>query len=695
MRRILTTVFVLVTVIAADAGQQTPTFRATTRLIVQTVIVKDKRGIPVEGLTARDFAVSEDGQSQTIAFVEFQRLDARPLSAFTLVTSPSGAPPPSLPPAPVASVTAPAVRVPTSGDPRYSGKRLMVLYFDLLNMGFFDEIRMYEQATKYITTRMTSADLIALMEFRDSAVHLRLDFTDDRAALLEAIAALQQRAENRQNGVIDAAEAGGAFGQGSDEFNVFSTDRQLAALQTAVTDLGPLPQLKTLIYLGSGLRLNGADNQAQLRATVNAAVRSNVTINPIDTRGLVATAPLGDATKPSPGGVGMFNGQIVQTAATRQQRSQDTYYALAKDTGGVATFDNNDLSSGMERAAQAVTGYYILGYYSSHDAKDGRFRRVKVTLNSEVTADLAYRAGYFGDKDFSKFTRADKERQLEEALRLEDPITEIPIAMEVNYFQLNQAEYFVPISVRMPGSELARPRPGGATTAEIDMIGEIKDEFGVTHRNMRDKVQFKIDNLTATQLAAGTIQYETGYTLLPGNYVIKVLARDATTGRIGTFLSPFVVPNLDREKVRLPISTVVLSSQQQPLGDALHSVKQKVASDAVNPLVHDGVKTVPSVTRTFNRDRPLFVFLQAYERDAAAMRPLVAFVSLYKGAARIFEAAPIDVKDGWDPKSKAVPIRFVVPLTEVQPGEYDCQVTVLDPASGKAAFWRAPIVIKK
>jgi len=695
MRRLLTIVFVLMTVIAANAGQQTPTFRATTRLIVQTVIVKDKRGVPVEGLTARDFAVTEDGQPQTIAFVEFQRLDAAPLAALTVVTSPSGAPPPALPPSPVGAVTAPAVRVPTSGDARYSGKRLMVLYFDLLNMGFFDEIRMYEQATKYITTRMTSADMIALMEFRDSAVHLRLDFTDDRAALLETIATLQRRAENRQNGLIDAIEAGGAFGQGSDEFNVFNTDRQLAALQTAVTDLGPLPQLKTLIYLGSGLRLNGADNQAQLRATVNAAVRSNVTINPIDTRGLVATAPLGDATKPSPGGIGMFNGQIAQTASVRQQRSQDTYYALAKDTGGVATFDNNDLSLGMQHAAQAVTGYYMLGYYSSHDAKDGRFRRVKVALNSEVSADLAYRAGYFGDKDFSKFNRADKERQLEEALRLEDPITEIPIAMEVNYFQLNQAEYFVPISVRMPGSELTRPRPGGATTAEIDMIGEIKDEFGVTHRNMRDKVQFKIDNLTATQLAAGTIQYETGYTLLPGNYVIKVLARDATTGRIGTFLSPFVVPNLDREKVRLPISTVVLSSQQQPLGDALHSVKQKVASDAVNPLVHDGVKTVPSVTRTFNRDRPLFVFLQAYERDAAAMRPLVAFVSLYKGAARIFEAAPIDVKDGWDPKSKAVPIRFVVPLTEVQPGEYDCQVTVLDPASGKAAFWRAPIVIRK
>ena len=144
----------------------------------------------------------------------------------------------------------------------------------------------------------------------------------------------------------------GAFGEDDDTFNLFSTDRQLAALQTAVTGLGPLPEVKTLVYFGSGLRLNGADNQAQHRATVNAAVRSNVTINPIDTRGLVATPPLGDATRASPGGVGMFSGTLAQAATTRQQQSQDTYYALAKDTGGRAMFDNNDLVAG-HRAGSA------------------------------------------------------------------------------------------------------------------------------------------------------------------------------------------------------------------------------------------------------------------------------------------------------------------------------------------------------
>ena len=241
-----------------------------------------------------------------------------------------------------------------------------------------------------------------------------------------------QASDDSNNGVGVNVDPGGAFGEDDDTFNLFSTDRQLAAVQTAVTDLGPLPEMKTLVYFGSGLRLNGADNLAQLRATVNAAVRSSVTINPIDTRGLVATPPLGDATRASPSGIGMFNGAIAQAATTRQQQTQDTYYALAKDTGGKAMFDNNDLSLGIVQAAQAVTGYYMVGYYTKNLATDGKYRRVKVTLAAGLEGELSYREGYYGAKDYSKFNSTDKERQLEDALKAEDPITEIPMAMEIN-----------------------------------------------------------------------------------------------------------------------------------------------------------------------------------------------------------------------------------------------------------------------
>jgi len=662
-----------------------PTFRATTHLIVQTVSVKDKKGKPVGGLTAKDFIVTENGQPQDVAFVEYQALDGAP-AARTSTPAPTVAP--------IAPVTQEAVAVPVPGDARYRGRRLLVLYFDLFNMPFFDQLRMYAAADKYLAAQMAPADMLAVMVFQNGVVRLKQDFTDDRAALRSLVGDLVTVAEENQSGTLTTWDAGGAFGQDDDTFNLFATDRQLAALQTAVTGLGPLPEVKTLVYFGSGLRLNGADNQAQLRATVNAAVRSNVTINPIDTRGLVAAPPLGDATRASPGGIGMFSGTLAQAATIKQQQSQDTYYALAKDTGGRAMFDYNDLSLGITQAAQAVTGYYMIGYYTTNAAADGRFRRVKIAIAGSPEADLAYRPGYYGAKVFAKFNAADKERQLEEALKLEDPITDIPMAMEVNYFQLNRAEYFVPVSVRMPGSELARPRPGGASArAEIDMIGEVKDEYGVTIQNTKDRLEFTLDPATASLAARRPIQYEAGFTLLPGRYAIKVLARDAATGRIGTFQTSFTIPNLERETVRLPISSVVLTSQRAARAEALFSVRQKISSDVAHPLVHEGRKLIPSVTRTFSVSRPLFVFLQSYERDAAAMRPLVAFVAFYRDGAKAFETEPVAVTEGWDPKSKAVPIRFSLALAALQPGSYDCQVSVLDPAGGRAAFWRAAIAL--
>jgi VWFA-related protein len=665
-----------------------PVFRAGTRLIVQTVSVKDKEGRPIEGLTANDFIVSEDGEPQTVSFVEFQRLPDRPAEA--RADSPASREP--------VAVSAPSptqgqIVVPPPGDTRYRDRRLLVLYFDLTAMPPGDQMRAYNAAQTFIDTQMQPTDLLAIMTFGGGAVRVKQDFTGDRGALREVIQTLIFGDDKDGDGIPDNTDIGTAFGQDDAEFSILNTDRQLSALQTAATMLRGLPEQKALVYFASGLRLNGVDNQAQLRATTNAAIRANVALHPIDARGLVAQAPLGDATRPSPGGVGMFSGQLAQNAVTAFQRSQDTLYSLAKDTGGHAMFDYNDLSLGIAQAAQSVTSYYMLGYYSTHPANDGRFHRVRVSLRNPSLGELTYRQGYFSDKEFAKFTAADKERQLEDALMLDNPVTDISIAMEVNYFQLNSAEYFVPVAVKIPGSELALARRRGAPRTVIDLIGEVKDDFGITVQNVRDKLDIKLTDDTAVQLATRPLLYETGFTLLPGKYVIKLLARDDETGRIGTYQASFAVPNLNRELQRVPMSTVVLSSQRVALSDALYSVKQKTAAEAANPLVHDGQKLVPSVTRVFSKARELYVYAQAYQRGSATTQPLMAFVSFYRGDVKAFETAPMMVTDGLDAKTKAVPLRFSVPLDGFATGRYDCQLTIIDPTAEKIATWRAPIVI--
>jgi len=688
---------------ATPQAPQAPTFRTNTRLSVQTVTVKDKDGKPIEGLTAKDFVVTEDGESQAVAFVEFQKLpSARPTTGgqLTLGDATPDAPTVSPPPANAGagSVTDAKISAGQPGDIRYRNRRLIILYFDMNGLQPPDLLRAYNGAIKYVKTQMTPADLVAVMGFQGGGVRVKQDFTDNKEQLQEVIQTLVFGEDKDGDGIPDTLEEGTAFGQDDAEFSILNTDRQLSALQTAVSMLRPLPEQKSLVYFSSGMRLNGVDNQAQLRATTNAALRANVSIFPVDARGLVADAPLGDATRRSPGGLAMFNGQQAGQQIAMFQRSQDTLYSLAKDTGGKAMFDNNDLSTGIVQAAESVTSYYILGFYSTHVALDGKFRRVKVTLAASANAanaEITTRAGYFGDKEFAKFNEADKERQLEDALMLDNPVTDIPIAMEVNYFQLNRAEYFVPVAVKIPGSELALARKRGVQQTLIDFIGEVKDEYGITIQNFRDKYPVKFTEENAAQLAKRPVQFYTGFTLLPGTYVIKFLARDAETGRIGTFQTTFKIPNLMREETRVPISTVVLSSQRVPMSEALYTVQKTEAqkNTAADPLVYEGQRLFPNVTRVFSKQRDMYVFLQAYERNATTTQPLVAYVTFFKGDAKVLETAPLPVVDGLDAKSKAVPLRFSVPLTELAVGRYDCQVTVLDPAGQKVAFWRAPVVL--
>ena len=669
------------------AAQAPVKITVNTQLVVETVSVTDKSGKPVEGLTAKDFVVTEDGVVQAVSFCEYQKMqEAAPVAPVAPAPAPAVTDQ-------VAPVTRGQIAPERPGDVRYKDRRLLALYFDMSAMPVPDQLRAQAAAVKFIRTQMQPADLMAILSFSDG-VHVLRDFTDNRNDLENTVNKLfvgEAQGFDFTDADDSSADAGTAFGEDDSEFNLFNTDRQLAALQTAAQMLGTLNEKKVLIYFASGLRLSGVDNQAQFQATTNAAIRANVSFYSIDARGLVAQAPLGDATRGSPGGLGMYSGGSAMANANNFQKSQDTLYALAADTGGKALLDNNDLAVGIVQAEQSIGSYYILGYYSANQNLDGRFRRIKIAYSGDTSAKLNYRQGYFAGKEFGKFTAVDKERQLQDALMLLDPITELTIAMEVDYFQLNSAEYYVPVMMKIPGSELALARRRGAEHTLIDFIGEVKDEYDATMNNVRDKVDIKLTGETAAQLARQPIQYDTGFTLLPGTYTFKVLARDDETGRIGTYTKNFVIPNLNKELKRIPISSVVLSGQRVDLKDALFSVKDK--GPVVNPLIQDGQKLIPSVTRVFRKSRDMYVYLQAYERGATAGQPLVAFVTFYHGQTKAFETPPLAVTEGLDPKSKALPLGFNLALNKLPPGRYDCQVSVVDPAGRKAAFWQAPVML--
>jgi VWFA-related protein len=678
---------------APNAPKGTARFGATTQLVVEDVMVKGKDGNPVEGLKASDFTVIEDGKPQKIAVFEFQKLEEQ---------AAPGAPAPSTK-EPEKSAVQPVIATQIAGekpgDIKYKDRRLLVMFFDMTSMPIQDQIRAQNAAVKFLKTQMTPSDLMAIMSF-SSDVKVVEDFTEDRDRLQKDIEKLTiGEGQGLDENVSDdsSADTGAAFQQDDSEFNIFNTDRQLSALETAVKMLGTLNEKKALIYFASGMTRNGVDNQAQLQATINAAIRANVSFYPIDARGLVAQAPLGDATKGSPGGQGMYSGSSARAATGKFQGQQETLYALAADTGGKALLDNNDLSAGIVQAQKDIGSYYIIGYYSTNEALDGRFRRIKISLkDSAVSARIAkldYRQGYYAGKQFNKFTESDKERQLSEALVLGDPITDIDIALEIDYFRLARDRYFVPLAVKIPGTEIELARHGGAESTRLDFIGQVKDAKGAVVANVRDNIQVKLKGETAQQLAKTTLEYDTGFTLPPGTYAAKFLTRENETGKIGTFETRFVVPDLTNEQRYLPISSVVLSNQREKLDAAVASAEKDKKILAEHPLIQDGQKLVPSVTRVFRKDQNLYVYLEAYQPSAESAQPVMARVSFYRGKVKAFETEPLEVSEGLNPKTKALPVRFSVPLEKLQPGRYTCQVSLVDPAAQKFAFWRAPMVV--
>jgi VWFA-related protein len=697
-------------------GAQSFTLKANSNLVVEAVEVKDKQGHFIHGLTAKDFVLTEDGAPQTIRYCEHQDLSstARVLPAMTAANEDVKI---------YDRLAHVQIAPETMENERYKDRRLLAFYFDMTALPPADEMRALEAAQKFVRTQMATADSIAILRYQGGSVDILQDFTADRNRLLSILSTMVVGEGKGLAGTLDDAsstDTGAAFGQDDSEFNVFNTDRQLSALQTAARMLGQVNEKKSLIYFASGLRLNGIDNQAQMHATADTAIKAGVVIWTVDARGLVAQAPMGDASQGSPGGQAMYTGASAQAVTTNFQQSQDTLYALAGDTGGKAFLDNNDLSRGIVQAQESISDYYLLGYYTTNAEPNGKFRRIRVAVAQNQEVKLDYRQGYYASKEFNKFNDVDRERQLEDALMLEDPITDLTIAMEIDYFQLNRAEYFVPIIVKIPGRELALAKRGGAEYTRIDFVGEIKDLVGgTTVSNVRDNISQKLSSFTAAQLARRPIEYDTGFTLLPGKYSIKFLARDDETGRIGTFQTTFVIPNLNKEVKRIPLSAVVLSSQRVDLSDAIYDAakaKERAKNNAVDPLVHDSKRLIPSVTRVFSTGHSMYVYFQAYKpaqpgslgtssaqpqavnvpvqpnvQLQPGAQPLFAFVSLYRDGRKLFETPPQSVVPSLTSRLGTMSVSFDLGVDELPRGSYDCQVTVVDPSTQKAAFWRTSI----
>ena len=670
-----------------SAQQADYTFRAQTEIVLVNVTVRDKDGDLVRDLKPENFKLLEDGKQQKIASFDIENTDALPPSEVPQVNV-SGI-------NQQAEQAVPAAKQPTISQ--YKDRRLIILFFDLSAMQPDEIDRAATAAQNYVDKQMLPADLISVVSL-GSSLMVNQDFTSDRTQLKKILqgfnAGAGQGYEAGSTGTTEGtADTGASFTADDTEYNIFNTDRRLEAIRAVAEKLAKVEQKKSLIYFSSGMERTGVENQSELRAVTNAAVRANLSIYTMDIRGLQAVVAGGEAQNASMRGTSPYSGQSMRSAMDSNFSSQETLVTLAADTGGKAFLDNNDFGRVFKGVQDDTSTYYMLSYHSSNTARDGKYRRITVGLN-RPGLKISYRRGYYAPADYKHSTNEDRERQLEEELASELPSTDLPVYLAAGYFRLSEGKFYVPVSIVIPGSEIPFTRNSDQDKATLDVIGVVQDSNKRPLQPLRDTVKLAVN--TATQVQRKNVQYDTSFVLPPGSYHLKFVLRENQTGRMGSFETDLKIPDLKSQPLKM--SSVVLASQIQPSG-------KKKGGD--NPLVRDGSEIIPNVTHVFSSGQHLYFYYEVYDPAkegnnsgksqagySAGIR-LLTNVAFYQGKTKSYETPLVEARQVASTDRKAAVFQLDVPLAQLKPGFYTCQVNVIDDAAGHFLFPRLALLVRQ
>jgi hypothetical protein len=209
---------------------------------------------------------------------------------------------------------------------------------------------------------------------------------------------------------------------------------------------------------------------------------------------------------------------------------------------------------------------------------------------------------------------------------------------------------------------------------------------------IRDTVKLSLN--TSQLVQRKNVQYNNGFVLPPGQYHVKFVVRENQSGRLGSFETDLTVPDLKTAPVKM--SSIVLASQLQ----------QNTKKKSENPLIRDGSEVIPSVTHVFSADQHLYFYYEVYDPTHAAAQAetngrnnpairLLTNVAFFRGKTKAYETPLVESLQLNAPDRKAAIFQLDVPLTQLKPGFYTCQVNVIDDAAGQFRFPRLALLVRQ
>ena len=639
------------------------TFRAEVNYVEVDARVLDRDGRFVTGLAPEDFQVFEDGKPQKItAFsmvnIPVERVE-RPLFASKLIER--------------------DVRTNLEG----ADGRIYVIVLDDLHTAALRSPRIKAAAKMFIERYVGANDLAAVVHTSGRG-DAGQEFTSSQIRLTRAVDKFMGRklASSTLNMINDVQMRAGTPMAGDpardidDKERGYNARNTLDNIRNLSNYLGNIRgRRKAVVLFSEGIDYNINEmfsdtiTEAQTvmdatREMIAAATRANVAVYAIDPRGLGAEfddlASVGSF--PEDTTLGLTSSAIYNEV----RLSQDSLRVMGEETGGFAVVNQNDFKDAFQRIVDDNSSYYVMGYYSTNDKRDGRYRKLEVKLPGKPGYVIRARKGYAAPRGKAPEARtASKDGsspELRDALESPLPLTGLPMAVTAAVFKGPAPKGAVIISAFINGSTLPLVEEAGMMKNDVEVLAIATDDKGKSFATGRNTVNLNMKPDTAKRMTATGFRIISSIDLAPGRYNLRVAAREGNTKKSGSVNFDLEVP--DFSKAPLTMSDIALTSQ---LSSVAPTIRPK------DPLE----KILPGPLTSYREFTPtdeIALFAEVYDNVKQAHKTEIVATVKAEGGTQVFQTR--EERDSADLKGSAGGYGFEarIPLKQLAPGLYVLRV---------------------
>jgi len=644
------------------APQQPPiTFRAEINYVEVDARVLDAQGKFIPSLTAGDFQVLEDGKPQQV-------------TAFSLVNIP------------VERIERPLfASKPIEPDVRTNlqaaNGRIYLIVLDDLHTHPLRSNRTKVAARQFIEKYIGSNDMAAVV-YTGGRVDASQDFTGNQRLLVQAVDKFMGRKlrSSTMNKVDDYFRNAGTPNAGEKPTDLDDKERGYQA-RSALETIRNLSQYlgnirgrrKALVMFSEGIDydINNVFENTEAttvmdttREVIAAATRANVAVYGVDPRGLTSGGDdlIEVQSFPDDTSVGLGSGSLFNEV----RMAQDSLRVLSEETGGFAVVNRNDFASAFQRIVDDNSAYYVMGYYSTNDKRDGRFRKIEVKLNNQPGLVVRARKGYVAPRgrapEVKPITANSPSPELRDAIESPLPLPGLPLGMTAVVFKGPAPKGSVVISTLVNGSSLPFAETGGMFKNDLEVMSMATDEKGKATYSDRNTVNLSMKADTVNRVKATGFRVIQSIDLAPGRYQLRVAVRESNTKKAGSVTFDLEVP--DFAKSPLLMSSLAITSA---MSGAAPTVRPK---DPLEKLLPGPLSSY----REFSAADELAFFVEVYDTIKQAHKVEIAATVKAEGGQTVFQTR--EERDSSERGTGAGGYGFQarVPLKDMAPGLYVLRV---------------------